>query len=121
MLWKDWLGKTAEAKAMFFLKKKGFWIRHKNYRTHLGEIDIVAQLKNLLVFVEVKAISQNQFFNPEDHYDYKKRKKQIVLAKLYLARCKDEFNARFDLITVVKKERDFFIEHFESVIDETSL
>jgi len=47
-----------------FWKKKGFRIIEKNYRTVFGEIDIIAQDKGVLVFVEVKARSDVTFVIP---------------------------------------------------------
>jgi putative endonuclease len=121
MLWKDWLGKTGEAKAMHFLKKKGYFIRRRNFRTRLGEIDLIAQHNDCVIFVEVKTIVKQLYFKPEDRFDYKKRRKQIMMGNLYMAGLKGKYNARFDLITVIKKDGDFFIEHYENVIDEASL
>ena len=48
------LGKDGEDIAAVFLEKKGFRIIEKNYRTAFGEIDIIAQDRGVIVFVEVK-------------------------------------------------------------------
>ncbi|MCC7460436.1 MAG: YraN family protein [Proteobacteria bacterium] len=116
--WKLRFGKMAEQHAMQYLKKSGYWIKHKNYRTKLGEIDLIATKGEALIFVEVKALSQSEYFAPEDHFNWKKRKKQILLGKYYLSTLKHEYYVRFDLITVVKKEHDYFIQHHENVIQE---
>lgn len=111
-------GRIAEQKAMQHLKGKGYWISKKNFRTKIGEIDLIANKKDLIVFVEVKALSESDHFSPADHFDWKKQKKLLQLGRQYLAFQKEEFNARFDLITVVKKDDDYFIEHYENVIQE---
>jgi putative endonuclease len=49
------LGLTAESRAAAFLIAKGFRILARRWRSPLGEIDIVARRRHLLVFVEVKA------------------------------------------------------------------
>ena len=48
-------GISAESRAAAFLIAKGFRILARRYRTPVGEIDIVARRRKLLVFVEVKA------------------------------------------------------------------
>lgn len=104
--------------ALQFLKKKGYSIRHKNFRSKFGEIDLIAENDKRLVFIEVKSLHFSNFFSPEDHFNYQKQRKQVLLAKHYLSTTNQEVNVRFDLITVVKKGRDFFIEHYEDVIHE---
>ena len=48
-------GLSAEARAAAYLMAKGYRILAKRFRTPVGEIDLVARRRNLLVFVEVKA------------------------------------------------------------------
>ncbi len=47
-------GEQGESLAVWYLKKNGYKILEQNYRTKLGEIDIIAKEKKTLVFVEVK-------------------------------------------------------------------
>ena len=51
---RDLLGPWGEAAAAAYLRKKGFRIEAMNYRTRLGEIDIIASNRQYLVFCEVK-------------------------------------------------------------------
>lgn len=113
-----WLGNRGERLAQKFLKRKGYRIAGTNVTTQFGEIDIVAEHNQTLVFIEVKALNYSDTFTPQDHYNYHKQRKQILLAKHYLSRLHRDVPARFDLITVIKKGRDFFIEHYEDVIHE---
>lgn len=113
-----WFGWLSERKAAKFLKRKGYQILHKNYRSRLGEIDLIAKRKEHIVFVEVKALVESPDFEPMDHFDWRKQKKQILLGRQYLNTLKREYYAQFDLITVVKKDDDYFIEHHENVIQE---
>jgi len=48
------VGLRGERIAAAYLRKKGYRIRHTNYRTPFGEIDIVANDKDAIVFVEVR-------------------------------------------------------------------
>lgn len=121
MIWKHRLGKTAEWKAWKLLRSKNYKLLHKNYRNKLGEIDLVVEKDNMIVFVEVKSMTHHQVFAPQDHFNHAKRKKQILLARAYLSGLRREMNARIDLVTVIEKDGDFFIEHYEDAIHEDSL
>lgn len=112
------LGNRGERLAQKILKQKGYRIAGTNITTQFGEIDIVAERNQTVVFIEVKALKFSDTFTPQDHYNYHKQRKQILLAKHYLSRLHRDTRARFDLITVIKKGRDFFIEHYEDVIHE---
>ena len=58
------IGATGEAIAGSYLKKKGYKIIGRNIRTIFGEIDIVAKLKKLIVFVEVRTRATSSFGPP---------------------------------------------------------
>lgn len=60
------LGILGEDLAVKFLKKNGYKILQRNFRSKLGEIDIVAQEKDVLVFVEVKTRWSEKFGLPEE-------------------------------------------------------
>ena len=51
---KQEIGKKGETVAVRYLKKQGYRIVEQNYRSKVGEIDIIAREKKSLVFVEVK-------------------------------------------------------------------
>ncbi|MDY6954501.1 MAG: YraN family protein, partial [Thermodesulfobacteriota bacterium] len=58
-------GKRGEALALRALKKSGYKIVEQNYRSKLGEIDIIAKEAGVLAFVEVKARRTDQFGGPK--------------------------------------------------------
>lgn len=60
------LGLLGEDLAIKFLKKNGYKILERNFRSKLGEVDIVAQDKDTLVFVEVKTRWSEKFGLPEE-------------------------------------------------------
>ena len=66
------LGRKGEELATTFLKEKGFEILHKNWRYKKAEIDIIGQLKDTLVFVEVKCRKSEFFGRPEQAINHKK-------------------------------------------------
>jgi len=77
------VGKLGEKEARKFLKKRGYRIRETGFRCHHGEIDIVAQRKDYLVFVEVRTKSNLDFGTPEESITQAKKKKLIALALTY--------------------------------------
>ena len=57
-------GKMCEALATSYLKRKGYNIIANNYKNTIGEIDIIAQWNNTIVFVEVKGRTSRAFGDP---------------------------------------------------------
>ena len=94
-------GEKGESIAVRYLKKKGYKILEKNYRTKLGEIDIIAKDKDTLVFVEVKSRRSWQFGNPKAAVTPAKQR-TISKVALYYLKTKDRSNAkaRFDVVTI---------------------
>ncbi len=77
------VGKLGEKAAQKFLKKRGYRIRETGFRCLHGEIDIVAQKKDWLVFVEVRTKSSLGFGTPEESITAAKKKKLVALALTY--------------------------------------
>lgn len=94
-------GKESEIIAARYLKKLGYRILEKNYRTGLGEIDIIARDKKTLVFVEVKARRSYRFGNPKAAVTPQKQRKISMVALSYLkATGQERARARFDVVAV---------------------
>lgn len=55
------IGGEAENKALVFLETQGFSLIARNFLTPLGEIDLIGQIADVLIFVEVKARKSAQF------------------------------------------------------------
>lgn len=98
------VGTACEQAAGSFLEKKGYRILEYNYRTRMGEIDIVAMDREYLVFCEVKYRATQTAGSPLEAVD---RKKQRVLARCalqYMTRYHmTEYPARFDVIGMDQK------------------
>ena len=77
------VGKLGEKTARKFLKKRGYRIRETSFRCRHGEIDIIAQRKDWLVFVEVRTKSSLDFGTPEESITQAKKQKLITLALTY--------------------------------------
>lgn len=106
------VGKKGEIIATGYLQRCGYQIVARNYRAGRGEIDIIASLKNLMVFVEVKARLTQEFGHPEEAVTPKKAEKLIETAEIYLEETGWEGAVRFDIIAVDLSERDP-VTHFE--------
>jgi len=77
------VGKLGEKEARKFLKKRGYRIRETGFRCPHGEIDIVAQQKDWLVFVEVRTKSNLDFGTPEESITQAKKERLIASALTY--------------------------------------
>ena len=98
---KQKFGQEGEALAARHLKKNGYRIIEKNYRTKLGEIDIIAKDKDTLVFVEVKSRRSRQFGNPKAAVTPRKQRKISMVALHYLKSThRTNVSARFDVAAV---------------------
>jgi putative endonuclease len=99
------VGNNGELLALDFIVNKGFTIIEHNYRFgRLGEIDIIAQKENLIVFIEVKTRFSKRFGGALYSIGPKKRNRILKTAKKFIA-AKDKLFTketifRFDLITI---------------------
>lgn len=94
-------GKEGEIIAAAFLKKNGYRIIGKNFRCAIGEIDIIAQEKDELVFIEVKTRTSRELGFPEQAVGIKKQKKMSQLALWYLQKKNIKDTAsRFDVLAI---------------------
>lgn len=108
------LGTEGEVIAQEFLLKKGYQILDCNWRHLRYEIDIIALYKGILIFIEVKTRSTFKYGFPDESVDFRKEKMLIEAAEIYIEQ-KDLFNEiRFDIVSIVKNEKDEKIYHIEN-------
>lgn len=95
-------GKLAEIAAVDFLKANGYKIRHCNYKTKFSEIDIIAEDKGTVCFVEVKARHSLDFGDPLEAVSAKKQR-QISKSAVYYLKTNNllERLSRFDVLTLL--------------------
>ncbi|MFO7606445.1 MAG: YraN family protein [Desulfurivibrionaceae bacterium] len=105
------LGRRGEELACRFLKKGGYKILEKNYRGHLGEIDLVAREGGCLVFVEVKTRSTTAFGHPLESINPRKQHQLSKVAAEYLAAHggAEQF-CRFDAVSILLVSGEPLIE-----------
>jgi len=110
-------GEKAEKIAENYLISKGYKILERNYRTKFGEIDIIAQKKKLLVFVEVKSEFGEPKFFAEEKVNFKKQGKISRVAEHFLLKNSKNLSKieeiRFDVI-VVRLDNKEEVIHYES-------
>ncbi len=94
------LGAEAEELACGILRRAGYFIVARNWRTRLGEIDIVARDGDILVFVEVKSRSTSGFGGAEGAVGPAKRRRIIAAAKAFLAANRCDLASRFDVVAI---------------------
>jgi putative endonuclease len=111
------LGKEGEELAVRFLKKEGYRIIDKNYRTPFGEIDIIADDGGVLVFVEVKTRSGDVFGFPFEAVDRRKRDKIRKVALCYLKKIRKEPPARFDVLSIDFEDGEKTIDHIKDAFE----
>ena len=104
-------GKESESTAVRHLKKNGYKILEQNYRTKIGEIDIIAKDKQTLVFVEVKARKSHFYGNPKWAVTPKKQRKISMVALYYLKATKqNNVKARFDVVSITNADDQPIVE-----------
>ncbi len=111
------VGQSGEAVAATFLRKQGYRLLQRNYRCTLGEIDLIVQDGEELVFVEVRTKQRPCLFRPEESIDRRKALRLVKLGEYYLASTKHlEVPWRIDLVVVelTPDGEPVRIEHFQN-------
>lgn len=96
------IGNSGENKACCYLEENNFSIIERNFRTRSGEIDIIFETKELLVFAEVKTLPSGNLETLSHELNSKKQKKIIETAKIFLSNHRKYNNRciRFDVLVV---------------------
>lgn len=111
-------GHKAEAIAIRKLKKTGYKIITQNFRTRIGEIDIIARDGNTIVFVEVKARKTTRYGNPKHAVTHAKQRKISMVALEYLKSTgQNTAKARFDVVAVTALSYDPQIEIIKNAFE----
>ena len=118
------LGNKGEMLAARYLMEQGFAIREYNWRSGHKEIDLVAQERDVLVFVEVKSRASEEYVfvevktrSSEAFGDARnavtpfKQRNLVLAAEAYVRAKKIDLETRFDVVTVVGTDDTHKIEH----------
>lgn len=95
------LGRSGEDRAVRHLRKLGYRVLERNFRTSRGEIDIIALDGDTVVFVEVKTRTSGAFGAPELAVDRRKQDRMVKAALGYLKRTRlHQVACRFDVVAI---------------------
>ena len=107
-------GFKGEDIAATYLTNKGYYIRHRNWRTHHIELDIIAENEDYIVVVEVKTRRNDKFCHPSDAVNYTKIKRIVNATQAYIFKYNINKDVRFDIISIIPLPNgDFAVEHQE--------
>lgn len=93
-------GPWGEALAAAYLRKKRYRIVACNYRTRFGEVDIIAENRKFLIFVEVKLRKSAEFAAALEYVDRKKQERLKITAQLWLVSHPTRLQPRFDVVEI---------------------
>lgn len=94
------IGRIGEEKVADYLKAKGYIILKRNYKDRYGEVDIIAQNEENIVFVEVKTRNKNALVSGFEAVDLKKQRLIKNEAIMFTKRYKTELQPRIDVAVV---------------------
>lgn len=107
-------GKSGEELVRNYLISKGYIIIDSNYRNKIGEIDIIAKDKDILVFIEVKTRTNTTYGYAFEAVDLRKQKKIINTSMVYIKYKRyNNIQLRYDIIEVYL-QKDIIINHLEN-------
>lgn len=94
-------GSEGEKRVANYLRKQGFSVVKRNYVCRYGEIDIIAENDEYLLFVEVKTRKENALVSGAEAVDAFKQRRIMLTANDYLAKTECEKQPRFDIAEVI--------------------
>ncbi len=115
---KQTLGKEGERIAERYLRKKGYRLVERNYRSPAGELDLIVLDRRVIVFVEVKTRTQERFGAPLESVHPLKQRKMIQAALFFLSQHRlHDRDARFDVVGISFEDGEPAIEHIENAFE----
>jgi putative endonuclease len=112
------LGALGEDAAATLLLSRGYRLVARNHRCRLGEVDLIVEKGDLLVFVEVRTRATAAFGGPEETVNLRKQRRVIAAARDYLARRRGPARSlRFDVVAVVDGPSGPSLTHFENAFE----
>lgn len=111
-------GARGEAAAERFLRSQRYTILERNYRCPLGEVDLIALDRSVIVFIEVKTRKGDDAGSPFEAVDRRKQRQLVRIANYYLSRHRlHGRDARFDVVGVRFAEGDLRCELLRNAFD----
>lgn len=108
------LGLEGETTACEELERLGYTIIERRYRTRFGEIDVIADDRGTVVFVEVKTKTDCTFSDPVESVTKQKQRRLVSMAEQYVAYHRlGNTPCRFDVVTVDTSAAPPHITHYK--------
>jgi len=107
---REW-GQEAESLAAEYFIREGYVVRERNWRVRQLEIDLILEKDRTIVFVEVKARASSEdeaIFS----VNFKKRRRIINAADIYLRQQRMLYQYRFDIVTVIGNKSEYQMHHY---------
>ncbi len=109
------IGNLGETIATSYILDKGLKLLTKNYIKNKGEIDIIANDNETIVFIEVKFRNSLKYGHPLESINYKKISKLRETASYYLNEFNlNNYNIRFDVISILFENGTYNIEYIKN-------
>lgn len=112
------LGAWGEKKAAQYLRRQGYKTVEMNYRCRYGEIDVIAENREYIVFAEVKLRKNAAFAQAREFVNYSKQQRIIAAAQLWLMQHETQKQPRFDVIEIYAPDgasgRSISLNHIEN-------
>ncbi|MDD5738697.1 MAG: YraN family protein [Candidatus Pacebacteria bacterium] len=127
------IGQVGEDIATNYLKKEGYQILERNFKTKWGELDIIAKKKGVLIFVEVKTLRSElrrtaqgrpfakSEFLPEDEITFHKTKQLQKMAQIYLSfkKLPLDIDQQIDVVAIIFNTlSDYIVRHTKNAIGD---
>jgi putative endonuclease len=113
------LGQEGEELARDHLIQSGYRILHRNWKSGKREIDIIAENKDFIIFIEVKTRSGDFHMHPRHAVTSEKQKSIIFAAETYIKRFNIDKESRFDIISIISNGKSVEVEHIEDAFYPT--
>jgi len=110
------LGEAGEEAALRYLISKKYKILARGFRLFRGEIDIIARDKKMLVFVEVKTRTRENFGLPEEFVNPSKQRQIRKIAQGFLTQNDmEDVECRFDVLALIRTGKNAYeINHIKN-------
>ena len=103
----------AEDLALRYLQQHDLTLLERNFRSRFGEIDLIMQENNTIIFVEVRSRKSTAFLHPAETVDHSKRNKIRRTSQVFMQKtcAGNRYDWRFDVITLIgRKENEMQID-----------
>jgi putative endonuclease len=111
------LGNRGEIIAARFLEAKGYKILEHQFKVYGGEVDLIAEKDEEIIFVEVKTRQSLLFGYPENTITRRKLQRMVLAGQVYLEKQQiPQHPFRLDVVAIILSiDQPPQIEHFEGV------